>query len=146
VLYNENELTSITQNNMNTRIKVTNVELTPSLSEFVNRSLGKVEKIVSKDPAAICDLELSRTTAHHQKGDVYRAEIHVVGGGYDAYAEAEEEDLSYAISEVRDEIVKKLRSGRSKYMNNIRRSGARVKAMLKGFVPWGENGWYRRRR
>ena len=68
------------------------------------------------------------------------------GPGLDAYASAEHEDLYSAIDEVRDDIVRDLRSKKGKRLSYIRRSGARVKDMVKGLLPWGEEGWYKRRR
>lgn len=127
---------------MNIRIKATNITLSPVLSEYVNKGLSKVSKIVDDDPTVQCDVELGRTSQHHQKGDVFKAEIHVTGDGLDAYASVEREDLNLAINDVRDEIIRKIRSGKGKHLSYVRRSGARVKAMIKGIWPWGEGGWY----
>ncbi len=129
---------------MNIRVKATNVTLSPVMSEYVNKSLAKVEKAVGNDPAIQCDVELARTTAHHQKGDIFRVDIHIVGSGLDEYASADREDLNVAVMDARDEIIRKLRTGKGKRISYVRRSGARVKAMMKGLLPWGESGWYRR--
>lgn len=130
---------------MNIRIKATSVTLSDQLSEYVNRAMDKVSSTLEGDPTAQCDVELGRTTEHHQKGPIYKAEIHVVGEGVDAYATAEHEDLNAAITEVRDEILRKIRGTKGKRISFIRRSGARAKAIMKGILPWGEDGWYRRR-
>ncbi len=129
---------------MNIRIKVTNVPQTQALTDYVNKALGKLEKVVGGDPAIQCDIELARTTEHHQKGDIYRAEIHIVGSGHDEYASVEREDLNLAVADVRDEIMQKLRGAKIKKISYVRRSGARAKAIMKGLWPWGESGWYRR--
>lgn len=129
---------------MNIRVKATNVTMSPALSDYVNKTLDKVTKIVGGDPAILCDIELARTTEHHQKGDIFRSEIHIVGSGIDEYAAADREDLNIAIMDARDEIIRKLRSGKGKRISYVRRSGAKVKAMIKGILPWGESGWYRR--
>ncbi len=131
---------------MNIRVKATNVTLNPALSDYINKSLGKVAKILENDPTAQCDIEVARTTQHHQKGDIFKAEVHIVGEGVDAYATAEREDLNTAITEARDEIISKIRSSKGKRISYVRRSGARVKAMVKGLMPWGESGWYRRKK
>lgn len=131
---------------MNIRIKTTNVALTDSLREYVNRSLDKITRIVGGDPAIQCDIELARTTEHHQKGPIFHVDLHIVGSGHDQYAAAENEDLNLSITEVRDEIMRKLKSGKGKRISYIRRSGARVKAMVRGIWPWGESGWYGRRK
>ncbi|MGC9605727.1 MAG: HPF/RaiA family ribosome-associated protein [Minisyncoccia bacterium] len=130
---------------MNIRVKATNLSLNPSVSGYLEKRLAKIRKLVSRDPSVVCDVELSRTTDHHQKGDVFRAEIHIVGRGLDAYAAVMNEDLHLAVCGVRDEIVKEIRTGKKKHRSFIRRSGARVKAMMKGLWPWGERGWRRGR-
>lgn len=131
---------------MNIRIKTTGVTLTPVLTEYVNRSLEKITKILGGDPAIQCDIELAKTSDHHKKGDIFRAEIHIVGSGLDEFAAVDHEDINQAVMEVRDEIMSRLRTGKGKRISYVRRSGARMKAILKGVVPWGESGWYRRRK
>ena len=130
---------------MNIRIKTTNVTLTEQLRDHVNRALEKITQIVGGDPAIQCDIELARTTEHHQKGPIFRAELHIVGHGHDEYASADNEDINLSITEARDEIVRRLKTGKGKRISYVRRSGARVKAMVRGIWPWGENGWYGRR-
>ena len=129
---------------MNIRIKSTNITLNPAITDYVNKSLDKISKLLNNDPSAQCDVELARTTNHHQKGNIFKAEIHIVGAGIDAYASVEHEDLNMAVTDVRDEIIRKLHSSKGKKISYIRRSGAMVKAMMKGVVPWGESGWYKR--
>lgn len=121
---------------MNINIKTTGVTLSPAISDYVAKRLKKVAKIAGRDPSVVCDIELGRTTEHHQKGNIFRAEIHIVGAGKNAYASAEEDDLYSAIDKVRDEILRELKSGKGKRISLIRRSGARVKNMIKGLWPW----------
>jgi len=130
---------------MNIRIKATNLTLTPAVTDYINKRLDRLAKFVREDPSMIIDVEVGRTTNHHHKGDIFRAEIHVVGEGVDAYASAEHQDLNMAVNDAKDEIMRKLHSGKGKRISYVRRSGARVKAMVKGIWPWGEEGWYKRR-
>jgi ribosomal subunit interface protein len=123
---------------MNTNIKMTNIVLTGAISEYVNKRLKKVEGILSNDPSAQCDVELGKVSAHHQKGDIFRAEIHIVGAGKNAYATAEKNDLFAAIDAVRDEVLRELKAGKGKRISLIRRSGAKVKDMVKGLWPFGK--------
>jgi ribosomal subunit interface protein len=121
---------------MNIRIKATNITLSEQLSDYINKALSKVSKTVDSDPTVQCDVEVGRTTNHHQKGEVFMAEIHVVGTGLDAYARTEHEDLNAAITETRDEVMSKIRTMKGKRISFIRRSGARAKDMLRGLWPW----------
>ncbi len=121
---------------MNTNVKTTNISLTPAISEHITKRLEKISKLVESDPAVKCDVEVGRTTGHHNKGDIFRAEIHIVGSHKNAYASAEQSDLYTAIDIVRDDIVRELTGAKEKYTSRVRRGGARVKAMMKGMWPW----------
>ena len=121
---------------MNTHIKTTNVTLTDAISEYVTKRLEKIDKLVQDDPTVKCDMELARTTAHHNKGDVFKAEIHIVGSGINVYSSIEKEDLYAAIDDVRDAVLRELTSTRKKNASKIRRGGAAIKNMMKGMWPW----------
>lgn len=121
---------------MNTNIKTTNIALTQAIADFTNVRMNKIEKLLSTDPAIQCDIELAKTTDHHNKGDIFRAEIHIVGKNKNVYASAEKIDLYTAIDEVVDQIVREIKSGKQKRMAFVRRGGAKMKAMMKGLWPW----------
>jgi len=123
---------------MNINIKTTAITLTPAISEYTDKRLQKIALLLANDPSAQCDVELGRTTEHHNKGEIFRAEIHIVAAGKNAYASAEKEDLYSAIDAVQEEIMYELRSDKSKKVSLIRRGGARVKGVLKGLWPWGK--------
>jgi len=124
---------------MNTNIRTNNITLTAAISDYTNKRLKKIEKILDGDPTVQCDIELGRTSSHHHKGEIFRAEIHIVGAGKNVYAAAEKIDLYSAIDAVRDEVLRELRAGKGKRISLIRRSGARVKNMVKGLWPWGKS-------
>jgi ribosomal subunit interface protein len=123
---------------MNTNIKMTNIVMTPAISEYVTKRLRKVDDLLSNDRSVQCDVELAKTTEHHNKGEIFRAEVHIVGAGKNIYASAEKNDLYVAIDGVRDEILRELKAGKGKRISLIRRSGARIKYMVKGLWPWGK--------
>lgn len=125
---------------MNTNIKAGSITLTPAISDYVDKRLKKVADLLENDPALQCDVELSRTTGHHNKGDIFRAEVHIVGSGKDIYAAREESDLYAAIDLVRDEILREVKSKKAKQISLVRRGGARMKAMMKGLWPFGKKG------
>ena len=123
---------------MNTNIKTTNITLTPSISEYIDKRLEKVSKILESDPAAKCDIEIGLTNNHHNKGDIFKAEIHIVGSHKNLYASTEQSDLYAALDLVRDDIFHQLTADKQKNVSHIRRGGARVKEMVKGIWPWGK--------
>jgi len=122
---------------MNINIKMTGgITLTPAISEYINKRLEKVSKLLELDSVAQCNIELGRTTGHHNKGDIFRAEIHIVGSHKNIYASSEQSDLYAAIDVARDDVARKLTCSKEKYTARVRRGGARVKAMMKGLWPW----------
>ncbi|MEK7646473.1 MAG: ribosome-associated translation inhibitor RaiA [Patescibacteria group bacterium] len=121
---------------MNINIKTTALTMTDAISEYIAKRLEKVTKLIGEDPSVQCDVELARTTSHHNKGDIFKAEIHIVGAGKNLYASSEKEDLYTAIDDVQNEIVRELTTDKEKKQSMIRKGGARMKAMMKGLWPW----------
>ncbi len=117
---------------MNTHIKTTSVTLTPATSEYLKKHIAKLEHIFAGDESVKCDIEIGRTTSHHNKGDIFRAEIHIVGHKQNIFAEAERSDLLIAIDEVFSDAVYALTSRRKKVIASARRGGAILKGMIKG--------------
>ena len=91
------------------------------------------------DESTKCDIELGRTTAHHNKGDIFRAEIHIVGHKQNIYAKAERSELIVAFDESYADALRGMTSRRKKIIGLARRGGARVKGMIKGMWPFGGN-------
>jgi ribosomal subunit interface protein len=119
---------------MNINIKTTNITLTEAISDYTNKRFEAITKSFSDDPTVKFDLELGKTTNHHRNGDIFRAEIHIVGGkNKDLYAACEEEDLYKAIDMVRDEMLRIIRTGKEKKISFLRRGGTKIKEILKGF-------------
>ncbi len=117
---------------MNINIKATNITMTDAISDYTEKRLETVHNFFKNDSTAQCDIELAKTTSHHKNGDIFKAEIHIVAKDANHYASAEEIDLYQAIDVVRDEILRAVRSGKSRKISLIRRGGARIKEMIRG--------------
>lgn len=117
---------------MNINIKTSNITLTDAIFDYTAKRLEAVKQFLQNDPTIKTNVELGRTTTHHKNGDIFRAEIHITGKNKDLYASAEESDLYRAIDMVRDEILREVRSLKSKRISLLRRGGAKIKNILKG--------------
>lgn len=117
---------------MNINIKTTVLDLTPAISEYVEKRLDAIKKFFQDDSTAQFDIELAKTTNHHKNGDIFRAEIHIVAKGVNTYASSEKEDLYMAIDAVRDEVLRKVKSSNEKQRSLVRRGGAKIKNIIKG--------------
>jgi putative sigma-54 modulation protein len=122
---------------MQITIKATNIELTEAIRDYVNKKFNSVSKFIQRtDESALCRVEVGKVTQHHNKGDVFRAEGKLHIAGKELYASSEKEDLYVAIDDVKDELVRELKTTKEKKINMVRRGGARIKDMLKGMYDW----------
>jgi putative sigma-54 modulation protein len=91
---------------MEINIKATKAQLVPGARATIE------EKIESLNKYCHCiiraDVELGITTFHHQKGDIYRAEVNLEVPGKVLRAEAETDDIVKSINLVRDKLKKEL--------------------------------------
>lgn len=118
---------------MNINIKTTNISLTEAISDYTSKRLDAVTQLLKDDSTVQCDVELAKTTNHHKNGDIFRAEVHIVGKNRDIYSACEEDDLYKAIDMVRDEVLREIRSAKGKKLSILRRGGAKLKDIIKGF-------------
>ncbi len=93
---------------MNINIKGTNVDLTPSIKQYVEEKIGHLEKFLGKIESAKVELERDR---HHHTGNVMRAEVMLIVGGKVMRADASSEDMYASI----DMVVPKLKEQISKF-------------------------------
>ncbi|MFZ2390765.1 MAG: ribosome-associated translation inhibitor RaiA [Minisyncoccales bacterium] len=107
---------------MNVKIKGTNVELTSYLSKLVEEKIKSIEKLLPDNPDLIIEVELEKTTKHHQKGDLFRAEVQVeVPGGKMLRAVSIKEDFRSALTDVKDELQIQIKKHKDKISLEQRR-------------------------
>ncbi len=96
---------------MKITIKATGIDLTPPLKEFIEEKIGSLAKFIKRwDAEGLCEVwvEVGRTTKHHHKGDVFRAEATVRVPGKGLRAEDEDFDMRVAIDRVRDKLKREI--------------------------------------
>ncbi len=92
---------------MQISLKAKEIELTPSLRTYAEDKLGALAKMISKaeqtsEPELV--VEIGRTTRHHHRGPVYRAEANLRLPGKMLRAEHIDLDLRVAIDRLRDKL------------------------------------------
>ena len=118
---------------MKINIKGTGIELTPAISEYVNKKLSVLTKHLEKNhEEVVVQVEVGRSTQHHKSGNIFKAEVHLIGGGLDLYAVSEQSDLYAAIDLVRDEIVHSLIQTKGKEETLARRGARIIKDAMRG--------------
>lgn len=122
---------------MRINIKGTNIELTADISDYLNKRLSSLEKLVhDKNETAMLDVEIGRTTKHHQSGDIFKSELNLNIGSKNFRAVTEATDLFSSIDAAKGQMMNELRSNKGKKMHLIRRGGQKVKALMKGLYWW----------
>jgi ribosomal subunit interface protein len=125
---------------MNINTKVTNMELTDSVKDYVYKKLEGLEILVdSDDSEAQGQVELGKTTNHHKQGDIFRAEINLTYNGKQVRAVSETEDLYNSIDQMRDEVFREVKKQKGRERSLVRRGGKRVKDMMRGVWRFGRN-------
>ncbi len=117
---------------MKINIKGTGIELTPSISEYVEKKVSMLEKYLEAGADVVVQVEVGKSTKHHKHGEVFRAEIHLTGAGHDEYAVSEQADLYAAIDLVKDELAQELTRKKGRVRTITRRSAQALKDVLKG--------------
>ncbi len=82
------------------RIKATGIDLTDAIKDAVLKELSSLDELTARWGESVsADVEVGRTTNHHHKGDVHRAEINLHLPGKTLRAEDVGEDLYAVIKE-----------------------------------------------
>ena len=120
---------------MNINIKTTNLELTDSIRDYLDKKMAQVEKFI-KAPSTepIADIEIGKTTnAKNSAEDLFKAEINLqIGGSLYRYS-AEEAEIYSAIDKMKDQIIREVRKEKEKKRDYFRRGALRMKEMIRGF-------------
>jgi putative sigma-54 modulation protein len=112
--------------------KATNIELTPSISSYLEKKLLVLRRFVDPaDESARAEVEIERTTRHHRSGDVFRAEINMHVAGKNLRVESIKDDLYAAIDEMKDEITRELTSYKKRRITLVRKGAQKAKAILR---------------
>ncbi|HAE36785.1 TPA: ribosome-associated translation inhibitor RaiA [Candidatus Nomurabacteria bacterium] len=117
---------------MTTNIKATNMELTLAISNYVNKKLKAIEKIVTKGEDVNVYVEVGKTTNHHKQGDYFKAEFDIEIDGEKFFTTSEKSDLYKAIDEAKDQLVDKIVNNKKRKITLFKRGAISVKKMIKG--------------
>lgn len=108
------------------------MELTPSISEYVDKKVGFLEKFMQGgSETAFAEVEVGRTTNHHKTGDVFRAELNLAVNGKNIYVQAEKDDLYAAIDEMKDRAERECVGSKGRKSTVAKRIASRFKKMIR---------------
>lgn len=117
-----------------TNLKVTNYNLTPDVQSYLDKKLEKIGEAAEQyQDETILRVEVGKSTDHHQKGDVFRAEIQAHINGRDHRSVSETEDIFTAIDEAKDTFLREMLRDKEKQETLVRKGGRKLKSMIQRF-------------
>ncbi len=103
-------------------IKTKNMELTSGIASVIQLRLESLVRKVKRFGNSVSgEVEVGKTSNHHKKGDIYRAEIHVRLPGKLVYTESTQEDLYAAIGEAKRDAERQVVEFKGKLESGKRR-------------------------
>ena len=92
---------------MQINIKGIQLEITPSLQFYIEQKFGPLTRFIKKfDEEGVIefDLQVMRTTKHHHKGSIYRAQAHLRLPKKVVHIASENYDIRAAIDVLKDKL------------------------------------------
>ena len=84
------------------------MDLTEATKQYVDRRLSSLADICEKYSPCDVAVEVGKTSQHHQKGEVFMAELNMTIPGETLRATSTQEDLYAAIDDAKDELKRQL--------------------------------------
>lgn len=101
---------------MHISIKATNLELTDAIRDYIEKKMDMAEKFLGSAQVISCDYEVELTTNHHQKGQIFRAEVHLALDHETIWVDETSDDLYKAIDLVKDKLIDLLKKHKEKHL------------------------------
>lgn len=91
------------------KMKASGFELTPAIAQYAEEKIRHMEKfLASVQEPKRASIEVEKTTNHHNKGQIFRAEAMLSLPGKTLRAEATDEDLYAAIDAMKDALERQV--------------------------------------
>ena len=118
---------------MNIRTNTHGIEMTPSMSEYIEKKLITIERLLQDvPPETLIEVEIEKDSKQ-RKGQGFKAEINIFLPNKRLFASAEHDDLYAAIDEAKDEILSELKKQNTKRRDVVRRGAAHAKQLFQKF-------------
>jgi putative sigma-54 modulation protein len=117
---------------MNIAIQTKNIEMTDGIRDYVEKKLKGLDRFANTTESQLqIQVEVGRTSNHHESGDVFMAEINLGINGKQFYAVSKKEELYAAIDEVKNEITRQMKKSKGKDTVAVRKGEREVKNTIK---------------
>lgn len=89
---------------MNINIKSTKIKLIPEIKDYIQKKMDTLDKYLGSMKVMQARFEVEKTTEHHQKGEIFRAELNLSLPGKLLRVEKTEKEILKAVDKVRDHM------------------------------------------
>jgi len=103
-------------------IQGTDIELTDSIREYVNKRLERVAALTEKFEPCDIRAELELTSKHHKTGQFHRAEFNLTIPGKLIRAENREHDMYAAVDKATDELWRQVKEYKERLRDQARKN------------------------
>lgn len=107
---------------MQFNIKGNNLNLTEAIKKYTQKKMDKLEKFLGKTQVINAEVELEMTTNHHNKGEIFRAEINLELPQELLRIEKTEKDLYKAIDKAETHMSMLLKKYKEKRIERKRKA------------------------
>ena len=119
---------------MKSDIRTDNLTLTPAIEQYLATRIKSIAKLIDpNDESARGEVLLAKISDHHLHGLIFQAEINLHIAGWYGRAEASGSDLYMVINEMKEEIIRQLRSHKKKQKTLSNKEGRKVKDWLRNW-------------
>ncbi len=101
---------------MKVNIKAKNLTLTPEIKDYIQKKMDMLDRRFTNIKVINADFEVGLTTRHHNKGEIYRAEVNIEVPGELLRVEKTEKILFKAIDKVKDHLTRSIKRYKEKRM------------------------------
>ncbi len=102
---------------MKIRVKETEIKINKGIASFLEKKIKKLEKFFPSEAEVIIEAELGLASLHHQKGDVYRAEVQIIMPGKKIWrAVSQKNNLRSAIIGAVEDLETQLRKRKESFI------------------------------
>lgn len=102
-------------------IKATKIELTPEITDYLQKKMDMLEKYLGEIEAVNCHVELGMAVGGQKSGKIYRAEVNLSLPGGMLRVERAEKDLFKAIDKVKDHLARSIKRYKEKRIERKRK-------------------------
>lgn len=100
-----------------TELQGTGMEITDAIRAYVNEKVESLARFTERFDPCDAAIEIGKTSGHHNKGDVFFAEMNVSLPGDVLRSHVERDDVYAAIDEAKDDIKRQLVDKKEKMLD-----------------------------